>query len=365
MKKILIISSIAAAVALLAVSSYLYFGKATDNEEIAVTTNSESNKTKVYPILNVPMEKSNMIWCGTFQLAWNELRDSIIKEDIKLKDEDKFSPQLNKKAFTKDHLNEKDYIAMVGYNKDNIVEKINKTLNDKFNEGGKWKVESELKSPEDILAYSFLKKNIQFKYAFEEIKDGLEFNGSKVKAFGIVNTKEVEVRDNLATQVMLLNYKNEDNFIISLKGKNQDDEIVLAKIPQSDTLENTLNYALSNSNESSEKIALTGEDTIKIPMLTFDIDKHFTELENKSLKNKGFEDYFIASALQRIEFSLTEKGAELKSKAEIAMIKGLSSMDAPKNLIFDKPFLLYMKEKGNMKPYFAIWVDNPEVMIKD
>lgn len=366
MRRIVIISSIAAAVALLAVLSYLYFGEVIDNKEVVATKNSEGNKTKIYSILNVPMEKSNMIWCGTFQLAWNELRDNIIKEDIILKNEDKISPQLNKKAFTKDYLNEKDYIAMAGYNKDNIVEKINKTLNDKFNEGGKWKVESNLQSPDDILAYSFLKKNFEFKYAFEKIKDGLTFGGTKVKAFGIADTKEADIRDNLATQVMLLNYKNDDNFIISLKGKNEDDEIVLAKIPQSDTLENTLNYALSNSNESSKKIALTGEDTIKVPMLTFDIDKHFTELENKPLKNKGFEDYTIVSALQRIEFSLTEKGAELKSKAEIALSKGLLyEISNPKKLIFDKPFLLFMKEKGDKKPYFAVWVDNPEVMIKD
>lgn len=366
MKKVVIIKVMGILVIVLISVMILYFRSTdkittTDNNKAASVETTEGDKTKVYSILNVPMEDNNMIWCGTFQLAWNELRDNIIKEDIKLEGESKVSPQLNKKAFTKEYLNEKDYIAMAGYNKDSIVEKINAALQDKFHEGGKWKVESELKNPDDILAYSFLKKNIEFRYAFEEIKDGLIFNGSKVKAFGIADTEEGEIRGNLAAQVWLLNYKNEDNFTVSLKGKNEDDEIILAKIPESDTLENTLNYALTNSNEA---IALDGRDIIKIPILTFDIEKHFTELENKSLKNKGFENYSIMSALQRIEFSLTEKGAELKSKAEIGIAGAMPDISEPKKLIFDKPFLLYMKEKGDKNPYFAIWVDNSEIMVK-
>lgn len=232
----------------------------------------------------------------------------------------------------------------------------------KFNEGGQWKVESKLDSPDDILAYSFLEKNIEFNYAFENIKDGINYNGVNVKVFGI-NESNGEAREKLQQQVKILNYKNDENFIISLKGKNEDDEIVLAKIPPQDSLSSTLNYALENSSGEQE---MSSRDILKVPILKFNINKQYKELEGKDILNKGFTDYTLASALQRIQFSLTEKGAELKSKAEMYIALGESiQSNAPKNLVFNKPFLLYMKEKGDNKPYFAMWVDNSDVMMKN
>ena len=35
-----------------------------------------------------------------------------------------------------------------------------------------------------------------------------------------------------------------------------------------------------------------------------------------------------------------------------------------KQLIFDKPFIFYMKEEGAEYPYFIMWVDNPEIILK-
>lgn len=363
MKKSFIIILTIGVIVITSILSYIYYknSKATQTTRKIITTR-ENSKTKLYGVLNVPMEKNNMIWCGTLQLAWNELKDNIIKEDIKLIGEDKLSNELNKKSFDKECLNEKDYIAMVGYNRDDIVEKINKSLKEKFKEEGNWKVETTLQRPDDILAYSFLKKNLEFEYAFEDIKEGLEFNGIKVKSFGICEIKDEEIKKKLAEQVKILYYDNNDNFIISLNGKTANDEIILAKISPKDTLNNTLNYAYDLVN-SCKEIRFSSSDILKVPMLGFSINKNFKELENKPIANKGFEEYRLASATQRIDFSLTEKGAQLKSKAEIALSKSAALHEAPKKLIFDEPFLLYMKEKDNKKPYFVMWVDNSEIML--
>ncbi|GIM30127.1 hypothetical protein CPJCM30710_27930 [Clostridium polyendosporum] len=378
MKKSFIICLVIVIIVVASILSCLYYKNINNAQTTTkISTIEENIKTKVYGILNVPMEKNNMIWCGTLQLAWNELRDNIIKEDIQLISENKISGELNKKAFTKEYLNDKDYIVMVGYNKDGIVEKINKLLKKKFNEEGNWEVQTNLQRPDDILAYSFLKKNLEFEYAFEDIKDGLEFNSVKVKikAFGIYETKDEEIKNKLAKQVKILYYNNDNDFIISLKGKatNNDndfiislkgkatnDEVILAKILPKNTLDSTLNYALSNSGKER---AFSTSDILEVPMFQFNINKKFKELQNKSIANAGFEDYILASAIQRIDFSLTEKGAQLKSKAEISLTKSAHILEAPKKLIFDKPFLLYMKEKDNTKPYFVMWVDNPEIML--
>lgn len=53
----------------------------------------------------------------------------------------------------------------------------------------------------------------------------------------------------------------------------------------------------------------------------------------------------------------------LESSAIIALGNG-EGEQPPKKLIFDRPFLLYLKEKDGKYPYFALWVDNPELLVK-
>lgn len=363
MKKSLTIGIVVGVIVTFSVSVFVYFKNIKENEVGSdIYIREENENTKVYGVLNTPMEKNNMLWCGTFQMAWNELRDNIIKEDIKLNGEEQLSSELNKKTFTKENINKNSYLAMVGYNKQGIVEKVNKGLKDKFGEDGKWKVESKLQRPDDILAYAFLKKKLDFQYSFEKIEDSLEFNGTSVKGFGISDINNSKSRKRLSEQVKVLYYDNENDFIISLKGMDANDELILAKIPEKDTLNNTLDYALS---KSGVEMSFSPNGILKVPELGVDIKKNFKELENKNLINNNFQDYQITQAIQRIKFSLTENGAKLESKTEINATKSEEGFKEPKNLIFDKPFLLYMKEKGDKKPYFVMWVENTEFMISN
>ena len=100
---------------------------------------------------------------------------------------------------------------------------------------------------------------------------------------------------------------------------------------------------------------------MQIPKINFNITHAYSELINKHFKNKGYVEYFIRKAQQDILFKMDEKGAILISEARILAGKGVS---IPKHLIFDEPFLIYLKEKDRKYPYFAMWADNPELMIK-
>ena len=35
-----------------------------------------------------------------------------------------------------------------------------------------------------------------------------------------------------------------------------------------------------------------------------------------------------------------------------------------KRIVFDKPFLLYLKERESDTPYFAVWIETAEVLEK-
>lgn len=314
------------------------------------------DNTEVYPILNVPMEKKNMVWCGAMNLAWNELRDSIIKEDVKLNGESNLVTQLNKKPFTKENLSEKDYIAIAGYGKDDIVNKINKMLKEKFHESGQWGYKKSV-APNDFLAYSFLKKDINFKNAFEVIKGGMNFKGKRVDCFGIDNVKG-EKQQKLKSQIELLSYNNDDDFIIRLISEEENEDLVVAKIPPKKSFNDTLDYALNNRNKVKATIK-----KFKMPMLAFEAQKSFKELEGRLMLNKGFEQYKLDKAYETILFTLTEKGARLKAEA-VANGDGATISEKNLNLTVDKSFLIYMKESGKSRHYFVLWVDNEELMIE-
>lgn len=303
-------------------------------------------------------EGENIIYCSTFQIAWNELADNIIKEDIKLKDAPFAAEALNHRLASKNDLSDKDYIAMSGFGKDDIVSKINKALKQKFKDNAPV-VEEDLNS-DDILAYAYLYKNIEFKDVFEKIKEPIVFNGEKVQSFGI-NKSQPKARK-LEEQVQVVDYKDKDDFIIKLKSKSDKDEIILAKITPEKDLVSTIKK-IDRRIEASDNADLTNYTSLKIPKFNFDITKSYDELVSKYLMNKGFEDYFIRKAMQNIKFKLDEKGAVLKSEAKIVGEKSAAIVE-PRAFIFDKPFMIILKEKEANMPYFSMWVDNTEIMVK-
>lgn len=299
----------------------------------------------------------NLLYCSTFQLAWNELSENIIKGKINLQGNPQMAQILNKKSVDKKSLSEESYLAMSGYGKDKIIDKINQALKNKFGDNA-WKVEEEL-SPEAIISYAFLYKALAFEKPFEKVKEPFDFGGTKVKAFGLVT--KAEDSEEVAKQVEIFDYKNKDDFIIRIASKSQKDEIIFAKVKPGENLSKTYT-SVQNRMKSSDPEKMKESNKLIIPQFNFDITRNYEELEGKGVLNKGFEDYIITKAVQRTKFTLDEKGVELKSEAKIVLTK--SVVIESKNLIFDKPFMIILKEKGSDKPYFILWVDNAELMVK-
>jgi hypothetical protein len=73
---------------------------------------------------------------------------------------------------------------------------------------------------------------------------------------------------------------------------------------------------------------------------------------------------------QLIRFKLDERGALLKSEALLRKRPGEASPDdepprPTRHFICDNAFLILMLQKGQPKPYFALWVDNDELLVKE
>ncbi len=305
----------------------------------------------------------NLLYCSTFQIAWNGLKNDIIKEDIRLVNEPPMVGFLNKGLSTKDHISDDAYVAMAGAGKVGIVDKLNMALREKF--GDQAPVVVEQIEDEDIISYAFLLKNLEFKHEFERLGHPVKFNASSgagfVGAFGIEKYRRKEPHTYMASQVKVVDYRTEDDFVVKLESKSEDDEIVLMKTSPGKTL---LDMVLSVEArlDRGDTDNLNEGDTLQIPVLDFFIRHSYEELLFKQLKNKDFTDYYVAKAQQDTRFKLDEKGALLKSEAIIVLWRG--GVPEPKKLIFDKPFLICQKKKNAAYPYFALWVDNSELMKK-
>ena len=304
----------------------------------------------------------NLVYCSTFQLAWNELKDDIVKDDIKLQNEPPIVKLLNKSSVSKGDISDKSYVAMAGFGKDGIIGKINNALKSKF--GNEAKQVSMLLEKEDILAYAFLYKNLIFKSPYDELEYPIAFgdsdNRAEVKGFGIQKESSPNYSQ-IIRQVLIRNYVSNDDFIIQLISSSGDDEIILAKIAPEQTLFKTIEM-IGNRLKNAKPEAFEEGDVLKIPKIDFNITHSYDELLGKLFRNKGFESYFATGAVQDIRFRLNEKGCLLKSEA-IMKVECIEP-DPPKYLVFDKPFLFYMKEKSGNYPYFVMWVDNAELMVK-
>lgn len=329
-----------------------------------VTDANKLKHTDITPQMDIQIEKGkNLVYCSTFQLAWNELKDNIIKGDIIISGEGNDAELMNKSLSTQKDISENDYVAMAGYNKNNIIGTINNSLKDKFGEKAPV-ITEKLDSPDDIFAYAYLDKELKFMYMFDPLKKKISFNNDNVDGFGIDKFQDNEQDEKLASQVEILDYKDDSNFIINLKAKDTNDQIILAELQPERTLVNTINEVNSRIN-SGQKEKLVSGDTLQIPSIHFNTMKEFSQFERRYLKNEGFTDYEIIKAVQNIKFNLDRNGAEIESDARIVMSKSMPSsimIIKTKELVFDKPFLLMLKKNNSIFPYFAIWVENTEIL---
>lgn len=74
---------------------------------------------------------ANVLWCNTFQLAWNELCD-LTGGPIVMNPIPPMVPILNKRSASAEDLDEESYVAMAGLAGEGIYEKIRTKLNEKF-----------------------------------------------------------------------------------------------------------------------------------------------------------------------------------------------------------------------------------------
>jgi hypothetical protein len=335
---------------------------------------TKAEQTTISPFLDTKLDpNNNTLYCASFQLAWSKMRTQVIKEDIRLADNPLTAHQLNRQLFSNDDVSSVSYVAEAGVLSKELIERINRELHEKFgvHEEESFKTLQNVAGDQTIVAYAYLQKNLEFRTEFEKLIAPLLFQGSgspaSVAAFGIEKfTYSNHLHEKLQNQVAIYDYRNDNDFILSLTSKSDDDEIILAKVKPDKSLFDTY-QAVVQRIVNGKKTTIWENEALKIPKIDFDLSHSFLELEGKRLLNNGWEGWSIAKARQDTRFKLDEKGAVLKSRAFFMAMKEEAPAPGnakPRMFIFDKPFLIYLKQKIGKYPYFVLWINNTELMLK-
>jgi hypothetical protein len=336
-------------------------------EKLPGSDASAFKQTVVAPSLEAQIVRgTNLLWCGTFQLAWNEAC-RLTGGDLQFERGHPIISAFNKHTFTKESLDESSYVAMAGFEKDNIHDKIGKAIAEKFHGSFKTRFMPDptlTPRPVDFVAYACLYKNLSFPMPFERLDETLTFGGTMVSAFGMGRYKAS--LEKIYPQVLVLDYQSEDDFVIELKTKSDGDRLILAKLEPQSNLSDTVTSVLGRISQGRIETAATN-DLLLVPRIKLDITREYHELEGLILIPKGTniaKDLVLRSAVQNTVFELNEKGVELKSEAHMAFGCAKQQEPVPKHtMLFDKPFLILMQRRDAKMPYFALWVDNPEALI--
>lgn len=301
--------------------------------------NVQTIKLNIVPT-NISKIENNSVWCPTFQLIWNDLKNEVIGQDILFIDDkdNKLVQELNKEAFHKKMLNDNYYYTNYGYMTTYLKETIENDI---------WK---KFKEKSDILEkFNFHDNNHNYffyamlarKFTFMKPFDILENN-----TFGINESSNHELDNN----VKVLFYE-QDNYAVKLLTK-ENDEIILYKGLRKNNFNETYNYIVQKSNESD----FNRNDTITIANLNFKSENNYQELTNKRFYDINGVSYTIEEIMQTINFSLDNRGGKVKSEAGMSV--KYTSINDGKHFDFTDDFVLFLKDKDKNDPYLALNITN-------
>ena len=322
-------------------------------------------QTVIVPTLDTPIpEGKSAIWCASFQMAWNKLKNDVAKGSVKVQGAELVSERLNRAEVSEDDLDETSYYSAAGFIKQGIIERIQADMAQRFPDVPKPTFHA---NPLDVVvAYACLNAEVKFEHPYLDNQEPAAFqvgkeDSTEVRFFGVPR-KAVEKE--LRGQVELLYFDLGNNYYgLDLCRSSSPNQLVLASMPRKTTLGETLSDLGNKSAAYASKeqpFRFRHGDVLLVPNMHWRIEHHFQEIEgsNKPSLNPSMKETWIDQAIQVIEFKLDRQGAAVSSESKAITKKG--GLD----FMFNRPFLLYMKKRGAKHPFFVMWVDNAELLIK-
>jgi hypothetical protein len=320
--------------------------------------------TRVIPELSAPiLSGTNLIWCASFQLAWNEMQD-LIGEAIRFaQDEPATVQRLNQQTVHRTHLDPETYLAFAGEYTSDFIRDIHSETQRKFGPQAFYPEQEPVTDGiQRLAAFGYLSANLPFKHAFQRSEYPMDFNGTPVQSFTLPYGSGSEEREKKANQQVQVIYPPEEgSFMVELLTRKSEHHLILARIAPRGTLAETVDKACTYA-DTLPRQGLELNQQLEVPLFNFDITKEYAGLTNKRLyvQNPDYAGWIMERAGQNLRFQLDERGALLRSSSMMVCY----TCAPPTNCIFDEPFLLMLRYGDSPQPYFAMWVDNAEILVQ-
>ena len=147
-------------------------------------------------------------------------------------------------------------------------------------------------------------------------------------------------------------YNNPSDFAVKLDTAGND-EVYLYKTANTKTFNYLYDDMLKKQEQFKGSTNFGEEDELKVPNLKFFEEKTFEEIGGNRVKGTNI---IIDKAMETVKFEMDNTGVKLKSEAAI-IAKMTALLPSESRLFyFDDTFVVFLKEKGKEKPYFALRV---------
>lgn len=301
----------------------------------------------------------SILWCSTLQLAWNELKP-VMGEPLRVEGDPPLALRLNNSRESRADLDDGSYVALAGFGRDGILARITGQLEDKFKGAASPGLLPSSVPDDSILAYAYLFKNLAFEHPFVRRRAPLQFEGAGTRAFGLWPDPEVKDRGEIARQVIIHGYDSPEQWTVELLNQSEGDRLFIARLAPAETLQQTVALITSRL-DGPGRSDFGSADTLVVPLLNFDITRRYTELTGLEISGASASGR-IDEAIQNIRFRLDETGAVLKSEAAFGVTSAVPVKPA-RTMVCDGPFAIVMMREGAAAPYFAAWIENPELLV--
>lgn len=331
-------------------------------------TSDQLTQTVIVPTLDTPIpEGKSAVWCASFQLAWNRLKDDVAKGPVRLAGGQAVADRLNRGDQTEADIDPADVFAAAGLTGDGMADRIRTEMARRFPNVPP----PDLGTGNAAVAYSYLASACRFDLPFFENDRPFEFvdaTGLKtpVGSFG-VRQKDDYAYNRLRAQVHILHAPREPmneadgmpEFILDPCRTSTPYQVVIARVDRKPTLAETLagvRLRVAGSKADSWKPGLGPRDVVLIPNISFRVTHRFWEVEGKTFKNPALNGLHIGTAMQTVQFRLDRSGAELKAESKITV------KPSARYFLANRPFLVYLAKRDGGNPFFAMWVENAELL---
>lgn len=314
---------------------------------------------EILPTMTTESSTENRAWVGTFQLVWNDILANITNKPIEFCGyESKMAQSLNQQEFTKDNLSSNAYYTKYGVVCPKLKKEIGRGIRKKFREKSDILDMFDFSNqPEKIFVYAMLKKDFKFLTAFDKLPDGFFGDVRKpVKYFGINDNSSEKLYKN----VEVLFFNDYNDYAIKLFTKSND-EVLLYRTEDNSTFDKYF----KDLNDKTEKYVgnrrFIKGDSLLVPDIKLFKMASFEELEGHEIKDTKFR---IDKTIETIDFSMNNTGVKLKSEAGLMARCTSLSPRTGREFMFNDNFILFLVEKGQKVPYFAIRVHDVDALNK-